>query len=462
MSDFDPNHGWNGPLRLVDGKIVLDLMDYGEYYSIPREQRVGVLRQLIDQHTEVAAAEPLLVTASQVGRLMACSGGASLIKVSDLDNQEASEAGTEAHEKILISDTGTEGAFLWRWLHADFGEHPPDAKPGLMFSSVEYARYMLPLDGGKADHYRPTVAVPVGRLSTPRAYRDAMRGVPRGTRWIVAGTSDADAYVKHENGTYVARLGDLKTGHAQIHAGALEEPQDAWQLRTNSVLLWVSLGRPKMVLRLAWFCYDVQDKYGWVREAPMIFTETDLGHWEVDIVDRMDALARGEGAGEFARGDHCRYCSGFLMCPAQREALSRVAQAPLDDLTKLSDEEIAYLWADLQTAENHTERARKAFTALVERAQQVPVGQGKVLVAARNLNPKWDLDKLKARVKLEYGTDDICKETATLETIRRGIAATGAESEAVETFLKMIEEEGIIHRVATRPFLAERKQKKEK
>lgn len=402
-------------------------------------------------------AERTLVTASQVKRLKECSGGASLLKVQDVDDQEAASAGTEIHRKVLMDEAtrqaDQEGRllhFLWTWLHKDGAQ-----------SHVEVAR------GYRGDGT-------VGNYGTLAVHREYPPEV------LIGATEDAGSIVRlpsEEGDVFVIRTADLKTGHAQLYAGALELPGEAEQLKTNAVLRWVELGRPRRVrVHMAWACWDDEETYGWIDEAPRTFGAEDLAQWEADLLALWRNVDEGRGRGSFARGPHCTYCSSLEFCPAQRGALLRVRDrmdsvSPADEaevFKEMSDEEIGSFWADLNAAETIVERARKALTTIVDRVGAIPSGHGRELIPARNLPRRFraDADKMRALAE-EYvvekigdpgrasaAADLVVKKTVTLKTVTDAITKVGLDP---ETFLADLEERGVVYRQASSCFIRERK-----
>ena len=407
-------------------------------------------------------SERTLITASQVKRLKECSGGASLLKVEDVDDQEAASAGTEIHRKVLMDEATREADqegrllhFLWSWLHKDGGQ-----------SHVEVAR------GYRVDGT-------VGNYGTLAVHRDYPAEV------LIGATEDAGSVSVHppsggdadQSALFVIRTADLKTGHAQLYAGALELPGEAEQLKTNAVLRWVELGRPQRVrVHMAWACWDDEESYGWIDEAPRTFGAEDLASWEADLLALWRNVDDGRGRGSFARGPHCTYCSSLEFCPAQRGAIVRLRDQsdsvkPTDEaeiFKSMSDEEIGSYWADLLAAEEIVGRARRALTTIVERAGAIPSGGGKELIPARNLPRKFkaDADKMRALAeehvvakigdpgRASAAADLVVKRTVTLKSVTDALTKVGLDP---ETFLAELEESGVVYRQATRPFIRERK-----
>lgn len=434
-----------------------DYLDEGERWA--RWGHYVVLAhvyEVIDGHVpmiEAPSQEPTpLVTASQVGRLMACGGGARLPRVRDLREERAADRGTALHSEILDeARCSLKGGFLWAWLHQECG-----LVGGL--SSTE--RAMIVYSDGDATNY--------GRLDEHRAY------VPEpGRRWAIGGTEDAGAEAfLPPDGALVIRVADLKTGHAQLYGGALETPADAWQLRTLAVLRWHLAGRPRRVrAHLAWACWDEEDQRGWMIEADRPFGVDDLAAWWCELCAFMDGLASQDQ--EFVRGSHCRYCSSFTFCPAQRTALAAIEAVVPDlatvlpeDLEQLTEQQLGDLYWNLTALEEQAVRARAAFSVLVERRAAVPVGQGREVVIKRNLLRRIVDQEAVDSIARSIGVSNVSKTVTTIESIRAAIAESiedgsikveGKPAAILETFLHELDKLGGIDMQPTEPFIQIRK-----
>lgn len=414
--------------------------------------------KVIDGHvpmltpTEEPTSQPTpLVTASQVGRLMKCSGGARLPRVTDLAKERAAERGTEIHAEILDEDMqSTKGAFLWNWLHQSLGG-PND------FSATETARIFYSF--GQLNN--------LGRLDTHRAYAPEP-----GARWALGGTSDADAVSIDHEGVMTIRVADLKTGRLQLYGGALDAPGDAWQLRTLAVLRWLDAGLPERVrIYLAWACWDDEDQRGWIVEADRVFDYGDVSHWFAQLVEFMNNItARGD---DYVRGPHCRLCSSFTFCPVQRTALAQIesvvpdlATVIPDDLEALTESQMSDLYWNTLALEEQAESARAALAGLIARRVSVPVGHGKEAVVKNNLIRRITKPSIVERLARKIGVSKWYRQEVSITTLREGIAAAhdegvlaaeGKPADVLETFLQQLEQEGAIDYQPTEPFIHIRK-----
>lgn len=364
---------------------------------------------------------PILVTASQVERLMKCSGGGGLLRVTD--PAPAADEGTEDHERILMDPAQPSGHFLWDWVRGG---------TTYTFCSVECSMLWEP-------------SVVDGRLINAKWLGPLVkrRGYPPISDRAIAGTFDAGLCLTDDTGLHI-RIADLKTGHDQIYGG-LPDPGESWQLRTLAVLWWAVWGFPDAVdASLAWACWDRENENGWMIEAP-VARLYELQEWRQELVDLLDLVGPGT---EFARGPWCRYCDSFDFCPPQREAIARILAGGPEPVLE-TPAAVEDYWLDLKAAERQIVTARESLTMRVDRDGAAPVGHGREIIAARNY-PRRVIDI--GRLKAMAGDRKVTRETATLESIRAGIGKDEAE-----TFLSQAEQDGIIERRSTAPFLRERK-----
>lgn len=371
-----------------------------------------------------------LITGSQVDRLLRCSAGAILLKASDPALQ--AEAGTATHAEVLRPD-GLPEVFA-TWLRE--GCPNPPEEPSVRFEA--------------AFSWSPGS----GRAAFLGCYLE--RAYPEPEEPTIATTLDA---VARAGKSWRFRVADLKTGAAQLYRGALPEPGDSWQLRTQATLTWIAFGRPEFAeFRLAWFLHDAEAPRSWVREAPAPFGAAALREWEETLSSLLRRIDRGEVRDEFRRGPWCLSCSSFDFCPAQRDVLRRIAELEPAGLRALSDAELDDLWLDLRCFERMTERARAALTAHVERRARVPSRDGrKELVPGRVLTRKVrDVARLKEEAA-RRGVFGVTRETATAETIRAAfVAARVGDDGGADEFLSEMEAAGIIEKVSSQAFLTER------
>lgn len=378
----------------------------------------------------------LIVTASQVGRLVECPGGGMVATAED--PAPAAERGTAVHARLLRPETFP--AVFRAWTDADGA----DGVAGCRTRGTGFEAAFLREGEGPAR----LLGFDIGR-----AY-----GEPEDP--ALAGTADVVRLVR-AGGRSLLRVADLKTGHSQVHGG-LPEPAEAWQLRTLAYLAWDASGRPEHVeVRLAWLLHDEGEDppRQWVAPAPEPFGAATLREWEGVLLSLLRRLAAGEVRGRFRRGGWCLSCSAFDFCDAQRDVLERVASRPYTpkEMGRLPPEELADLWLDVQCAGQQVERARASLLTHVEAVGSVPLGRDRELIPARTVSRRVrDVARLKEEAERRgVPAREVVREGASLEAVRAAFAAAGAGD--ADGFLSEMESAGVIERTASRPFLKERR-----
>lgn len=381
---------------------------------------------------------PVLITASQVDRLLACPAGGILPTAED--PSEAAEAGTVLHAQLLRPETFPEP--FRAWTEAD-GE---DGVAGARTRGTGFEAAFLRTGDGPTRLLGHNIGRAYGEPEAPS----------------LAGTADVLRLVR-TGGVWRFRVPDLKTGHAQLYGSALPEPGESWQLRTLAYLAWDAAGRPEQVeVRMAWLLHDAGESppRSWVKPAPEPFGVNALREWEVVLLDLLHRRASGEVRDRFRRGGWCLGCSAFDFCPAQRDVLERIASRSYTpaELGRLPPSELADLWLDVRCAEQQAERAHAALLAHVEAEGRVPLGDGRTeLIPARQVVRRVrDLGRLRAAANRAGLRAPVVKEATSLETIAEAFRAEGRAGET-EGFLVLLEREGVVEKTASRPFLRERR-----
>ena len=140
-------------------------------------------------------------TASQVDRNMVCLGSASLPQVHE--DAPAATRGTEIHARVL--DPERCPAAIWAWLTDGYGPDMTvnDFNPDTDLVGFEVTFAWSP----------ETFAGRVLGANLNRDYSAASADE-------ITGTADAVAWWLGADGWHI-RIGDLKTGHSQVHRGTL-------------------------------------------------------------------------------------------------------------------------------------------------------------------------------------------------------------------------------------------------
>lgn len=370
----------------------------------------------------------MVLTASQIDRLMACPAGVLLPGVSDPG--EASARGTEVHGLRLTPETFPEEFRDW------FGG-VPDFEAAYVWQPGSPGRFL--------------------GFGLGRRY-------PDNDAAMLAGT--ADAISPPIGGPRSFRLADLKTGRLQLWGGSLPPPGSSWQLRTLSVLWWVRAGMPEDVEgRLAWLLWDEDREEGWVEEASDPVRVHHLRSWLADLVRLLRRADSGEARSEFARGPWCLSCSSFDFCPAQKGAISRVSDvAPTEaSLSSVPDEALARLWLDLRASREQTERAEEALLRLLVRKEAgIALSERRELAAETSAPRRVKApDAVLKAAEARYGSKAppaMSEAKVTLSSIRRGLVRIGKLDEE-DDFLAELEELGAVTRNSPSPRLAERRRR---
>lgn len=413
---MDGNSTERSTLAAVDGGRYDRSMDFSTTEPVPTA-RLG-------------AYFPVL-TASGVDRFLACPGSLLLARVRS--ESACATAGTKRHSDLLRPGFLPDAALAW------FGREP---------------RFEVALAADAAG----AAAQYLGQY-VERAY-----AVP-GPAWV-AGTLDA---VDIAEG--VLSVGDLKTGFAQAQ-GDLPLPGESGQLLCGAWLAWrvtaahrlrrdaearalatdgwlmsaatdpeIRGWRPRRV-RLAWFV----DRDGRTAVEDAEVHPDDLAQWGATLARAVQA-ALGGGTPSLARGPHCGTCDRFDACPAQGDAIRRLAQIPRGD-GPLSDEQVAGAFRDLADAERVCEAARAALLARVEAGGPVPVGRTHELTTIRA-----HVARIDATAAAESGVlgDDLphcLTVTLTQEGLRRGLRRRD-----VDDVVERLDQAGAVQRVPAAPYL---------
>lgn len=348
------------------------------------------------------------LTASRVELFARCPASAVLPRVEE--ESAAAARGTEIHARTLVA--GKLPLVFLDW----FGREP---------------RYEVAL----AWHPQTGEAKLLGE-NLQRSYELDAPG------WLT-GTADA---LTIQNG--VVSVADLKTGHSQTR-GSLGPPEESYQLRTLAwlawkvaeekktppscveclgkgimphptddrgepmVTCWVCEGRsadpwrPKRV-RLAWFMQPDDGREPWIEDAEV--APDELEAWARKLAQRVEAAQAVVPAAR--PGEWCRFCPSFDACPAQGDALRRLADVD----TPIADDEVAAAtYRALHDAERQVERAKTALALYVERRGEVPMGGGKSLRLTRSTVRRIDGAQALARGLVPPSAADVSVTQASLQ-----------------------------------------------
>lgn len=383
--------------------------------------------------TITAGAAPLydpFLTASGVDRFLFCRGSVLLARVRQ--ESRAAADGTATHADVLRPGSLPGNVLAW------FGGRDP----------MYEAAFACDAAGGGSAF--------LGQY-LERAYR------VWGPAWI-AGTADC-AQIAGD----VLSVGDLKTGWGQAH-GSLPPPAEAGQLRSLAWLMWrcradralrdaatgslrtwcpsaaidreITGWRPSRI-RLAWFIHhdgktDVDD----VELHP-----DDLQQWGSELA-RAVVVAQSAGVPALARGPYCATCDRFDACPAQGDAIRRLAGVPRSD-EALTPEQIATAYRDLEDAERVCEAARAALLARVDGGDPIPVGRTHELVTIRANVARIDAARAVDAGALGERLRGCLTVTLTQEGLRRGLGSARDVAAALEE----LDAAGAVTRVPAAPYL---------
>lgn len=336
------------------------------------------------------------LTASRLDLFAECAASAVLPRTEEYS--EAAARGTETHADLLVS--GRLPAIYQEW----FGREP----------RFEVAMGWRPADDA---------ARKLGE-NLERSYDLDSVG------WL-AGTADALDVVGH-----TISVADLKTGHAQTR-GSLGPPGSSRQLRFLAWLVWRCVAaanpgwRPERI-RVAWFMHQTQATGGverWVEDAEI--DPADLERWVDRLVHRAEAAQNLVPAAR--PGEWCRWCPCFDACPAQGDAIRRLAELPDGPL---SDDDAVTAFRALAAVERQVERARKALAVYVDRVGAVDMGNGKKLKMARST-----LRRIDARIALASGI--IPPAACEVSVTQASIAAALPDSD-LDEIMSRLEDAGAI------------------
>lgn len=320
------------------------------------------------------------LTASRVELFARCPASAVLPRVEE--ESAAAARGTEIHTQTLVA--GKLPRIFIDW----FGREP---------------RYEVAL----AWHPQTGEAKLLGE-NLQRGYELDAPG------WLT-GTADA---LTIQNG--VVSVADLKTGHSQTR-GSLGPPKDSYQLRTLAWLAWKmveasqsvsllneeALWHPKRV-RLAWFMQPDDGREPWIEDTEV--APDELEAWARKLARRVEAAQAVVPAAQ--PGEWCRFCPSFDACPAQGDALRRLADVD----TPIADDEVAAAtYRALHDAERQVERAKTALALYVERRGEVPMGGGKSLRLTRSTVRRIDGAQALARGLVPPSAADVSVTQASLQ-----------------------------------------------
>lgn len=374
--------------------------------------------ELANLRGEPASYSPWL-TASAVDRFIACAASAVLPRTQE--DSAAATKGTQIHDAELRP--GQLPRVFYEW----FGEHEPRYEVSLAWR---------PRDGS---------VLYLGE----RLERDYALPHPD---WL-AGTMDAGA-CRHD----VISVADLKTGYNQTR-GSLGDPARAGQLLLLAWLLWQYLAerrgardwRPDRV-RVAWLMRP-ENGQPTIEDAEV--APDALERWAAKLAARAERTRAG--VPEMRPGPHCTHCPCFNACPAQDNALRRLAELPPGG--PIDDEAAALAYYAIAASEKAVAQGSRALLTYSERktAQaraagedadgDIRLGGDRVLRVLRSTRREID-----ARLALQSGIIPPAAATysVTAESIRR--AMPGVNLEAI---MERLAEAGAVRSKQTAPFLAQ-------
>lgn len=324
----------------------------------------------------------ILPSASRWPRVMACP--ASHILPQDDSTSDAAALGTAVHQYI-------QGCL--------------EVGPMKAFSRVpEFARRFcdaLDLDalGIKDTRFGPEVQLFYNPMTGEAAPVEQFGLPPDAAEWI---GGRADLIGVAAGHVYV---GDFKTGHSRLGPVA-----DNWQLRVNALAAARAYKRTRAKVEILYLREN-----GDTFRSSAEFGAFDLDLFAAEIQQRT--LELREMAGHYAdnpaglrvsEGEHCRYCPAFNYCPAKKNLIIQLVEAP--------DETEMAIKACL-TKENAPEAYRryKNMKALLDRigkaiyayARETPIdlGDGMQLRETAVKRESIDADQAYSFFRERYGQD---------------------------------------------------------
>lgn len=271
-----------------------------------------------------------IYTASEIERLMQCSGSASLIRLDTYS--QAGQAGTNDHARYLKPGGLPQNCRNWL-----LGGNPQNAPKSPIDRYEASFEYDTTTNTGK--WLGSNLGHSVGHVSRP--------GLTRGT-------CDVWNWWIDQDGLHI-RVADLKTGFMQV-AGDLPEAFDSWQLR------WYTLAG---IASLRGFIEELKGNYGYRPLTPVplascrvaFFTPDHLGNLDIRPAHRdfttqdletfqhqLDQLAQRiqKQAGAIWRtGPWCGRCPGLHTCPIYKGIVDQLGVACDGPVT---DRTIVELW----------------------------------------------------------------------------------------------------------------------
>lgn len=163
--------------------------------------------------------------------------------------------------------------------------------------------------------------------------------------------------------------------------------------------------------QLRLYALGAYEEYGWLYEPEKIrmvifqprsdriseetVTVKELTAWGRDYVAPR-AKAAATGTGEFAPGDHCRWCKARVQCRARAEAYKKLLVHEFDDPALLTDDEIAEI---IPLADKLAQWAKDVYTWAQEEAVRGKKWPGYKLVEGQRRRKITDEEGLLAELR---------------------------------------------------------------
>lgn len=346
--------------------------------------------------------------ASSAKRWLTCTPSARLSERLDArfpkSESEYAKEGTKAHalSEIKIRYALYKADGMTSEKHGRMTEEEKRLYPGINKFRYEALRSELgdiPEDMEEAtDSYRDVV---IGKYKAAKEYDSSTQLLLEQrldySKWVPSGFGTGDCVIVNNT---ILEICDYKHGKG-IPVDAVGNPQ----------IRLYALGALERFGAL----FDFKNVRGTIIQPRLdsvteeMLTREELLRWaEEEVVEK--AKLAWEGKGDFAVGDHCRFCSAKAVCCARVAEGLKLFQSGMAAAGTLSDEQITDLLAVLDTAEAWIKDLREYTTAQAIGGQ---IYRGWKLVHGKKPNRAWsDPEEVKAQLlRAGYGPEQFEKTT---------------------------------------------------
>ncbi len=211
----------------------------------------------------------------------------------------------------------------------------------------------------------------------------------------------------------VVLVGDYKTGHMVV-------APDTWQMKALCLFAARAYG-----------CDEAEATIYQIRDSKVYATSQRYTGFEFDAIALdLARLVKRLGTGDYAEGDHCRYCPGFRHCPAKNALIVRPPD--LDDVSMIPAAQLGVRYAQIQ----HAKKALALAEELIEEHaahEEIPLPNGKTLRLVDDERESIDHAIAYGVILAGWGPElanKAVEQKATKASIKR--ALNGAHEEAIE------------------------------